>query len=231
MKFPFLVSVPHAGESVPTEVEDICLLNRKEVLAESDEGARAIYFNLKEHCEAFLTTDIARTIIDLNRAPGDIGADGVIKEHTCWNVPVYKKFPDARLVRSLLARYYFPYHAQLSAGSGNKAVRLGIDCHTMSAVGPPLGPDPGRERPLVCVSNADGTCPEEWLRKLADCLSAAFNETIAINTPFQGGYITRHHAAEMPWIQVELSRSASFTDEYKRDCLLAGLHRFCHTVF
>jgi N-formylglutamate amidohydrolase len=167
MKLPLLISVPHAGKHVPYEVKDICILSKEDILADSDEGASAIYYTLEEHCEAFITSDIARALIDLNRPSHDIGGDGVIKSHTCWNVPVYRDFPDDALIQSLLARYYFPYHEKLTAGAGNKAIRLGIDCHTMSASGPPVGPDPGQKRPLVCVSNADGTCPQEWINSLA----------------------------------------------------------------
>lgn len=231
MKLPLLISVPHAGKQVPPEVEGICLLSRDDILADRDVGATAIYYSLKENSKAFITSDIARALIDLNRPPHDIGGDGVIKSHTCWNVPVYSNFPDDALIRNLLARYYFPYHEKLTGGAGNKAIRLGIDCHTMSAIGPPVGPDPGQERPLVCVSNADGTCPEEWIKGLAHCISEVFKEKVAINTPFRGGYITRSHGAEMPWIQVEISRTDSYANEFKRDCVLEGLQRFCHTVF
>ena len=227
MKLPLLVSVPHAGIRVPPEVADICLLSANDILADSDEGAGDIYHGLEKHCQEFITTEIARAVIDLNRAPDDIGGDGVIKSHTCWNVPVYKNFPDANLIRGLLDRYYFPYHEKLAAGPTHRGIRLGIDCHTMSAVGPPVSPDPGRERPLVCLSNADGTCPREWITALAKSLEEVFREKVAINIPFRGGYITRFHAAEMPWLQVEISRTGSYSNEYKRDCLLDGLQRFC----
>jgi hypothetical protein len=94
MKLPLLISVPHAGKHVPYEVKNICILSKEDILADSDEGASAIYYTLEEHCEAFITSDIARALIDLNRPSHDIGGDGVIKSHTCWNVPVYRDFPD-----------------------------------------------------------------------------------------------------------------------------------------
>jgi formiminoglutamase len=231
MKLPLLISVPHGGMNVPPEVSDICTLSKEDIAADSDEGAAAIYSNLKQHCEAYLTSDIARAVIDLNRPPDDIGGDGVIKSHTCWNVPIYRNFPDDALIQVLLARYYFPYHKKLSAGAGNNAIKLGIDCHTMSASGPPVGPDPGQSRPLACISNADGTCPQEWITALAGCFTSVFKDRVTINTPFRGGYITRSHAAEMPWLQIEISRTGTYPNEFKRDCVHEGLHRFCHTVF
>lgn len=86
MKLPLLVSVPHAGLQVPPEVEDICILNDKDIVSDSDEGAAETYYGLAKYCHGFVASDIARALIDLNRAPDDIGGDGVIKSHTCWNV-------------------------------------------------------------------------------------------------------------------------------------------------
>jgi len=231
MKMPLFISVPHAGTHIPSEVRDLCLLHRQDIHADCDAEASFIYGALEEYALGFCTTDIVRSVVDLNRAPDDIGNDGVIKSHTCWNVPVYRKLPDKKLMKVLLDRYYFPYHGKLSAGGKNPAIRLGIDCHTMSAVGPPVGPDPGRERPLVCVSNADGTCPQEWITALAHCLSKTFRGKVTINTPFLGGYITRKHCSEMFWLQVEISQTETYSLEIKKNCLLEGLQRFCHMVF
>ena len=230
MRLPLHISVPHAGTRVPPEVQGLCVLNRKDLLAGSDVGADAIFFPLQDHAAGFSATDVARSLVDLNRAPDDIGGNGVIKNHTCWNIPVYSIFPNGKLIRDLLERYYIPYHEKLSAGAAMRSIKLGIDCHTMSAVGPPVGPDPGRKRPLVCVSNAEGTCPDAWIKKLALSFASVFGEDVAINTPFRGGYITRSHADEMYWIQVEISQTGAYSNEFKRDCVLAGLQSFCHSV-
>jgi N-formylglutamate deformylase len=232
MKLPLYISVPHAGTDVPSEVRSLCALRREDILADRDAGADLIYFPLQKYVAGFTRTDIARSLIDLNRAPDDIGGNGVIKSHTCWKVPVYRTFPPKKMIQTLLDRYYFPYHAKLSAGGNSSSTRLGVDCHTMAAVGPPVGPDPGKKRPLVCLSNCHGTtCPEEWLHCMASCLQAAFGEPVTINNPFSGGFISRLHAAEMPWVQIEISQTAAFPDNVKRDCLLEGLQSFCHTVF
>ena len=100
----------------------------------------------------------------------------------------------------------------------------------MSAVGPPVSPDPGRERPLVCVSNGDGTCPQEWIIGLANCFGTVFTEKITVNTPYQGGYITRTHAAEMPWLQVEIFQTRAYSNDFKKNCLLEELQRFCNII-
>jgi len=231
MKLPLYISLPHTGTRVAPELKDLCILRREDILADCDAGAASIYSSLQEHAEGFCSTGISRSLVDLNRSPRDIGGSGVIKNYTCWNVPVYRQFPDDALIETVLEHYYFPYHEKLSAAADTGKIRLGLDCHTMSAVGPPVGPDPGRKRPLVCLSNMDGTCPEAWIRSLANCFSEVFREKVAINVPFRGGYIIRSHATEMAWVQIEISQTGAYSNTFKRNCVLEGLKRFCHTVW
>ena len=100
MKLPLLASVPHAGWRVPEQAEPYCVLTPQEILEDGDVGAAEIYA-LEPEFDAYLITDVARAIIDLNRAEDDRRPDGVVKTHTCWNVPVYQEFPPVDVVQSL----------------------------------------------------------------------------------------------------------------------------------
>ena len=221
MTLPLLISVPHAGLRVPPEAEPYCSLTPEEIARDGDEGAAEIY-TIEDEVECYVTTDVARAIVDLNRAEDDRRKDGVVKTHTCWEVPVYEPFPSEAVVQTLLAKYYRPYHQRLTR-LGGRGLQLAVDCHTMAAEGPPVGPDPGVERPWVCISNADGTCPRGWMDTLKECLEERFGPNVTINHPFKGGYITRTHAAEMPWVQLELSRAPFASDQQKRKHVLAAL--------
>jgi len=215
-----LLSVPHAGLEVPPEAAPRCALTPEEIAADGDGGAAAIYA-LADEVVRFETSSVARAIVDLNRAEDDFRKDGVIKTHTCWDVPVWRSPPDAALVAELLRRHHAPYHARLARA--DPAVRLGVDCHTMAAVGPPVGPDPGQPRPEVCLSDADGTLPKPWFNRLIEAFRSAFDGEIAVNRPFRGGFIVRSHARERPWVQVELSRAPFDSDAGKRRRVLAAL--------
>lgn len=223
MTLPLLLSVPHAGLWIPPEAEPYCILSRSEIVEDGDEGADEVYA-FESEVAAFVTTEVARAIVDMNRAEDDRRADGVVKTHTCWNVPVYREFPPGEAVERMLDRYYRPYHARLSELASS--VRLGIDCHTMAAKGPPIGPGPGIERPWVCLSNADGTCPNEWVERLASALERAFGANVKINDPFKGGYIIRSHSRELPWVQLELSRAPFLSNAEKRDGTLVALREW-----
>ena len=229
MALPLLLSVPHAGTEVPPEAEPYCILDLAQIAADGDDGAAEIYA-LADHVETHMTTDVARAIVDLNRAPDDFRADGVIKTHTCWQEPVYSPFPPPEVVQALLQRYWQPYHRQLQEHGSSGRFLLGVDGHTMAAVGPPVGPDAGQPRPRACISNDDHTCPAEWLPTLQESLARQLGGEVTINTPFRGGYITRTHAAEMPWLQIELSRDAFMSNEDKRRAVLQALVDLCRQI-
>lgn len=225
-RLPVLISVPHAGLEVAPEVAALCRLEAAQIRADGDEGAAEIYAPLRKLAAQFITTPIARAIIDLNRAADDFSKDGVIKTHTCWDEPVYRSAPSAEQRQTLLQRYYHPYHQRLSA-LARTGVYVGIDCHTMVAVAPPVAPDVGQTRPLACIGDAHGACPSLWAEEFAACLSQSLGAEVTLNQPFSGGYITRHHARELPWIQLELSRSDVLSIEEKSRAVNDALRAWC----
>jgi formiminoglutamase len=223
VKLPLLLSVPHAGLRVPEEVRHHCRLTTREITEDGDEGAAQIY-DLAAEVDAFLTTDVARAIVDLNRAEGDRGRDGVVKTHTVHGVPIYDPTPSEERFAELLDRYYRPYHRRLRELAQRPSVRLGIDCHTMLAVGPAIGPGAGLQRPLICLSDGHGaTCPSARFEVLAAALEETFGFPPARNDPFSGGFISRTHAAELPWVQLELSRAPFASNAQKRERVLRAL--------
>ncbi|WP_419554911.1 N-formylglutamate amidohydrolase [Candidatus Poriferisodalis sp.] len=115
----------------------------------------------------------------------------VVKTHTCWKVPVYRRPLSESEVERLLGAYHSPYHDQLSELGRSGRWPLGVDCHTMAASGPPVGPDHGKERPWICLSNGDGTCPRTWIEGMRACFAELVDGPVNVNDPFRGGYITR----------------------------------------
>ncbi len=224
MTLPLLLSLPHAGLEVPKSLRDNCLLSPQQIIADSDEFAREIYSPLESQVAMFVRTEIARAVLDLNRAEDDFHKDGVVKTHTCWEVPVWREPLSENTVRWLLDTYHRPYHRQLREGAERCDVLLGVDCHTMAAHGPPVGPDPGAERPQVCLGNAGGkSCPEEWMRILQSAFQSHFPGRVALNSPFSGGFITSRHGLEMPWVQLEISRGDFADPMEKRTWVKAAL--------
>ncbi len=204
-RLPLLVSLPHAGLSVPSELADLNRLTPQEIIEAGDLGAKEIYAILATEATHFVSTDISPVFVDMDRAEDEIRKDGVAKTHGCRDVPVYSEPLPPALIEILLERYHRPYQNHLS-GLAGQAVVLGVDCQTMAAFDPPVGPDPGVKRPQVCLGNAYGSCPADWMERLQTCFQAHFPGEVSINQPFSGGYITRFHGREMPWVQLKLSR-------------------------
>ena len=81
MTLPIAISLPHAGLHVPAEAAPYCQLTREQLSKDGDEGASEIYA-LQDEVAEFITTDVARAIVDLNRSPDDRRSDGVRPDHS-----------------------------------------------------------------------------------------------------------------------------------------------------
>ena len=224
-RLPLLLSLPHAGLAVPPEVAAINRLGEADIRRDGDEQAAAIYRPLRERVAAFVDTEIARAFVDPNRAEDDIRRDGVVKTHTCWDVPIYAEPLGEKRRRRLLERYHRPYHRELVRRA--RGMPLGIDCHTMAAIGPPVAADRGRPRPRLCLGDGGGeSCNPELTAALARCLGEAFGEAVRVNDPFRGGWITRSRPGAIPWLQLEISREPWVTEGEKSRALAAALEAF-----
>ena len=230
MTLPIAISVPHAGLLVPEEAVPYCQLTREQIIKDSDEGAAEIY-DLKDEVEEFITTHIARAIVDLNRPVDDRRSDGVVKTHTIWNEPIYHKPMPDEVISALIAKYYTPYHLHLSEFP-NRPVHFAVDCHTMAAEAPLLSPKPGTARPEACLGNVNGqSFPPAWTKTIYDALLKSFSGfRVTMNRPFSGGHITKAHGQEMPWVQLELSRSRFLPHTELRSRILQALQETCHEL-
>jgi N-formylglutamate deformylase len=224
--YTFLISVPHGGVEVPEEVRNTVFLDEETISYFSDPGTRKI-FDLADRVDAYIDTPISRMIVDLNRPPYHLPPkrwDGVVKTRTATGIPVYKEghSPDITLIHRLLMKYYFPYHAMLDRLLESGRIIMAFDCHSMLPVAPEEDRDSGRKRPLVCLGNngdKDGnprkgtlaTCRGETIRALSDEFRKIYpaEGSVAMNTPFRGGFISNAHYWHkgVPWVQLEVNRS------------------------
>lgn len=237
---PLIVSVPHGGWKVAPEIEEIWALSEKDAFHDGDPFTARIYdFTDRVSCQ--LVMEQYRAVVDLNRAPDDIAPankDGVIKSHTCYDVEVYQPgaLPGEELKQVLLDRYYFPYHRKLQAFLERPDVRMGVDCHSMAAVSPPIEQDAGTPRPLICLGNLGDhegevtepfnriTCSTEMIRFMRDEFDLALQHedveievpaVASMNVPFNGGYITRQMGNKtIPFVQIEMSRALYLVAPY-----------------
>jgi len=147
MTLPLLLSIPHGGDRVPPEATPKLALSAADIFSDGDACTRTIY-DLSGVVTAVHQTDIARAVIDLNRAPEDRAPqhpDGVVKSLTTDRIPVWRDGgpPSRELADILIDRYWRPYHARLETLAANPDLILAIDCHSMADVAPAIAAAPG----------------------------------------------------------------------------------------
>jgi formiminoglutamase len=225
-RYPFLISVPHGGTTVPDSILPRLLLTDNELQYFCDPQTRVV-FGFRDRVDAYIDTMVSRMVVDLNRPPLPLplrDPDGIIKVRTIDGREVYRPghIPDMHLIHTLLMTYYFPFHQKIDELIDAHPVRIAFDCHSMLPHGSENQKDAGKKRPLICLGNNGDrkgrarkgsitTCSEEWITTLAGVFKEEFslNKEVAINNPFSGGFISNAHFWHkgVPWIQIEINRA------------------------
>jgi N-formylglutamate deformylase len=210
---PILISIPHGGTEIPEEIRGLTSISTEAIMEDVDVFTQDIYF--VEDVRAVITSPIARTFVDLNRAPSDLppqSQDGAVKTRTARLEPIYRDGNLAdEIIGLLIRKYHEPYHRRIEETLKNDNIKLALDCHSMSTIAPPISRYHGRARPTICLGNVRGNAaPTRMVYSLAECFREVFElpqNEVLINSPFAGGYITRRYGNNpVPWIQVEMNR-------------------------
>lgn len=225
-KYPFLISIPHGGTTVPASVQDRLALTEEDILYYCDPATTAI-FAFRKSVAASIDTRVSRMVVDLNRPPIPLPGkdpDGVIKRKTIDGKEVYRpgKFPDIPFAQRLMMEHYFPFHQKVDELIDSRHVSIAFDCHSMLPVGSCGQNDAGKKRPLICLGNNGDktgkakrnsviTCQQEMIQGLSERFREEFEirNEVAINDPFSGGFIVNAHywRKGIPWVQIELNRA------------------------
>ncbi len=65
------------------------------------------------------------------------------------------------------------------------------------------------------------------MESLASRFERAFEHNVSVSSPFRDGYIIQSRAAEMPWVQLELSRAIFMTDSEERSRVSSAFQTWC----
>jgi len=201
-RLPIAVCVPHSGTRIPEEVAGLCALSADQLTSGCETWLAELCGPLIDCVEVFATTKIARTIVDLDRDPGDRGPDGVIKTHTPSAVPVYRSFPPERVVAALLARYHHSFHEQLARRA--ERAMIGLDWHASTRNGKR---SPSDDAPPIVGLHASEQVPRPWVRALAWAFESTFDVEPTIRWRDAPGYIARSAPGDIPWVRIDLMLS------------------------
>lgn len=222
---PLVISVPHGGIELPTE-----LARQMTPLAlgvpDTDWHVGKLYEFANKLGAAMILARLSRYVIDLNRPPDDAALysaspqTGLCPALSFAGEPLYldgRAAVVATEVAQRRAQYWEPYHAGLRALLDAARARHGyallVDAHSIRSVVPRLFE--GR-LPDINIGTHDGrSCSPRMAAALRGPLEATQRFTHVFNGRFKGGHITRHYgqpANHVHALQIELAQ-CGYMDE------------------
>jgi N-formylglutamate deformylase len=213
---PLLVTIPHTGTQIPDEVggkPDQAL-----ALTDTDWHIDRLYAFAATLGATIIRTDIARTVIDVNRDPSGASlypgqaTTGLCPTTTFEGVPLYApgSEPDAAAIAERRDRYFAPYHMTLIGEiarlrTSHPHIVL-YDAHSIRSEVPRLFEG---LLPHFNIGTAGGaSCAPDLTTAVERICHATPNETV-VNGRFKGGWTTRHYGrpeAGVHAIQMELAQ-------------------------
>jgi N-formylglutamate amidohydrolase len=158
---PLLIVTPHASGHVPQDVLGEMLgearhdlearRSRLTRLFQQGDPYTDVIFDLPDAHALHAT--VSRFVVDLNRRRDQRGPNGVVKLTDFDGTPLYAHGtpPDEARVEDRLQRYWDGFHAEVGRTVRQHGIELLIDGHSMTPVGPSLGPDGGAVRPALTL--------------------------------------------------------------------------------
>jgi N-formylglutamate amidohydrolase len=235
---PLVVASPHSGADYPEDLLNSTRLDPRTLRRSEDSFVDALFAAAPELGAPLLAARFPRAYLDVNREPWELDpamfADalpnfvntrsprvrmglGTIARVVASGEEIY-----ARKLRFTEARHrveglYQPYHQVLRRLVEQSEQAFGgyllIDCHSMpSAAGPAGGQDNVAD---IVLGDCHGTACAPRLVEAARAFLAGCGFTVALNTPYAGGYTTGHYGSPRRGrhaVQIEISR-ALYMDE------------------
>lgn len=226
---PILLSVPHCGTVFPDELQEQFLPGHAKFPDDTDWFVDTLYDFAPALGITMVSARISRYVIDLNRNPEEkpLYSDGRLITGLCPTTtfvgePLYR---DGRTsvepgeIQRRLSSYFAPYHLKLQSLLDGLRERHGQvllwDCHSIRRHVPTIHKDPF---PDLILGDADGTSASPGVIEAALGVLDHSGYRTLHNTPFKGGYITRHFgmpAKRQHALQLEMTK-VNYMDNTER---------------
>lgn len=199
-EIPLLVSIPHTGTYIPSEIVTKFADPVMATGVMTDWHLHELYAFLPQlGIDVFHATH-HRFVVDLNRPPDATPLypgrfeTGLVPTQTFQGERIWREPPSPEEIQSRLANYHRPYHEALARRLREKAKEFGrcylIDAHSVASRANRLH---GALTEDIYLGDRDGTTCDREFTTLA---REAFNKKglkVSLNRPYKGGYITAHY--------------------------------------
>ncbi|GBQ32952.1 N-formylglutamate amidohydrolase [Gluconacetobacter azotocaptans] len=230
---PLVIASPHSGRAYPDAFLAMSRLDRAILRRSEDFHVDELLNRVPDLGASLICATFPRIYCDPNREAWELDPTmfseplpdgcnsttarvraglGTIPRLSATGVPIYRtRLPFAEACERIRT-CWAPYHAALSAlidaAVAAHGVCLLVDCHSMP------GPT-GRNAPDFILGDAWGTSCAPAITAAAETALRARGFGTCRNTPYAGGYVTRHYGRPRDGVhtlQVEISR-ALYMDE------------------
>ena len=236
MTKPFFISIPHAGERVPSEATWLEDLPEPILMCDVDRFVDRLYAPVvSELSLPCVVTPWHRYAVDQNRLPDDVDQDsvedaaqapGTFTKGLHWvkttrGTKLMPKPISRKLHDELVNKYLYPFQDEIRAVYRNfsgKSETYHLDVHSMPSRGTDAHKDPGEERADVVISDVEGKSSSMRFKDLVVEAYAAVGFKVAYNWPYLGGRITQKFGVPDEGrnvLQVELSRALYMDEDSK----------------
>jgi N-formylglutamate amidohydrolase len=213
---PIIVSCPHVGTQIPPELSRCMDPTILKTLPDTDWYVDQLYDFAPEMGITVLAAQWSRYVVDLNRDPADLPLyqdgrteTGLFPNETFSGLPLYPS-EAPRMERAYrLSTYYKPYHNRLKELIHSRQKIFGQvllwEAHSIARQVSRIQKNPFAD---LMVGDSSGlSCSPKISQTIFEVLSKDFHTVL--NSPFKGGYITRHYSAPSQGIhtvQLEMSQ-------------------------
>lgn len=228
---PVVFDSPHSGTVYPPDFRPAVPLQL--LRGGEDRFVDELVADAPRHGAVLIEARFARTYIDPNRTLVDLDTDlldapwpgpvspsehtergvGLIFRAIGDEVAIYDRRLSVAEVQRRIDLCWRPYHEALDAALEEAYRRWvavwHVNCHSMTAIGNALSPDPGRKRPDFVLGDRDGTSCEPAFTAFVGETLEEMGYSVAVNDPYQGAELVLRHgrpAQRRHSLQIEINR-------------------------
>ncbi len=233
-RLPLVFASPHSGSHYPRDFLDQSPLDANTLRRSEDAFVDELFVAAPEQGAPLLKALFPRAYLDPNReayeldpamfdgplppfvnsASPRVGAGlGTIARVVASGAEIYRDKLSFTEVESRIDRLYRPYHRALADLLEQTRTRFGycilIDCHSMPSTGGPNDKDSGASRVDFVLGDCFATSCSPAVTATAEATLRRFGYRIVRNTPYAGGFTTRHYGAPtkgLHALQIEINR-------------------------